>query len=526
MSEQVIDVRSVASLMRRNLRLVLVVVSVGALAGAGVVFLDHAPAYHSSSQVLLPSAPPGDVTAAGRDSATEVRIASSEVVLGPAGQKVSPRLSLAQVEKSVTISAPTDDVLQIDARGPTAAQAEALARAAAESVVEYQASAASSLSNAERIAAQDRDKALKESLDSVNHELEVTQNRIDAEPKDTQSRRADLTARAQLTAQQGDLVLQIDSLNQQVHDAQIGGQASLLESASPAKRTEPILWYVLGIILGAGLALVLTLMVLVSRSQRDRRLRTRDEIADSLGSAVIGSVHALPQRTAAGWTALLESYDPSVTDRWALRQVLHHVGLGELTVRGGSPSPESQPRTVTVVTLSDDLRALALGPQLASHAASLGITTRLMTGQGHDAAASLWSATAALRRGAEVRPGLSVNNRRQRGQSAADLTVRVVVVDQGQPELVHRSGSGVTLLAISSGTATPEDLARAAVAAYESGAPISGVIVVDPDPLDHTTGRLLLQQRSEQGPLPARITGIITQASPPTNGSWERGGEQ
>ena len=149
-----------------------------------------------------------------------------------------------------------------------------------------------------------------------------------------------------------------------------------------------------------------------------------------------------------------------------------------------------------------------------------------MTGQGHDAAASLWSATAALRRGAEVRPGLSVNNRRQRGQSVADLTVRVVVVDQGQPELVHRSGSGVTLLAISSGAATPEDLARAAVAAYESGAPISGVIVVDPDPLDHTTGRLLLQQRSEQGPLPARITGIITQASPPADGSWERGGEQ
>ena len=156
---------------------------------------------------------------------------------------------------------------------------------------------------------------------------------------------------------------------------------------------------------------------------------------------------------------------------------------------------------------------------------SLGIRTRLTTGQGHDSAASLWSATASLRREAEVRPGLSVDPRRQRAKMAADLTVRMVVVDQSRPEFVNRSGSGTTLLAISSGAATPEDLARTAVAAYENGAPISGVIVIDPDPLDHTTGRLLLQQRSEQGPLPARITGVAPQ--PPAQlGPWERGGEQ
>ena len=167
-------------------------------------------------------------------------------------------------------------------------------------------------------------------------------------------------------------MLQMDALNEQVQDAQIGGEASLLEAASPAERTAhpPVRrgdpgW-------APVTALVLTLMVLVGRPSATRRLRTRDEIADSLGSAVIGTVHAHPQRTVAGWTALLESYDPTVTDPWSLRQVLHHVGLGELTVRGGGASTESQPRTVTVVTLSDDLRALALGPQLASHAASLG----------------------------------------------------------------------------------------------------------------------------------------------------------
>jgi capsular polysaccharide biosynthesis protein len=526
MSEQVIDVRSVASLVRRKPRPVLVAMSLGAVVGAGVVFLDHTPAYHSSSQVLLAPAPPSDGVTPGRDSATQVRIASSEVVLRPAGAAVTPHLSLDQVAKLVKVSAPTDDVIKIDAQGATAARAEALARAVAESEVAYQAMAASSLTNAEQIAAKKRGDALKASLASVNAEIAATNDRLEQGSKNSQQGRADLTALAQLTAQQGDLTLQIDSLSQQVSSAKVGGDASVIEQASPAKRTEPILWYLLAVIIGAALALAVTLMVLVGRAQRDRRLRTRDEIADSLGSAVIGSVHAQPQRNAAGWTALLEAYDPLVTDRWALRQILHHVGLGELTVRGGTNGHGAPSRTVTVVTLSDDPRALALGPQLASHAASLGIKTRLITGQGHDAAASLWSATAALRREPDVRPGLSVDNRRPRGRPAADLTVRVVVVDQSRPELVNRAGGGVTLLAISSGAATPEDLARAAVAAYESGGPISGVIVMDPDPLDHTTGRLLLQQRSEQGPLPARITGVVAPPSTPADHPWERGGEQ
>jgi capsular polysaccharide biosynthesis protein len=525
MSEQVIEVRSVVSLLRRKPRHVLVAMVVGAVLGAGVIFFDHTPAYLSSSQVLLPPAQPGDTTASNRDSATQVRIATSEVVLGPAGAKVTPHLSAAQVKKLVKVSAPTEDVLKIDARGRTGSRAEALARAVAEAEVAYQAQASSSLTNAERIAAQTRGEALKKSLDSVNAEIAATRARLDNEDKNSQNGRADVTALAQLTAQQSELVLQIDSLAQRVSSAQAGGEASVLENASPAKRTEPILWYVLAIILGAGFALLATLMVLVTRAQKDRRLRTRDEIADALGSTVVGSVHAHPQRTAAGWRALLESYDPTVTDRWALRQVLHHVGLGELTVRGAANNAESSPRTVTVVTLSEDSHALAVGPQLASHAASLGIKTRLTTGQGHDVAASLWSATAALRREPDVRPGLSVGGR-SKGRRAADLTVRLVVVDQHRPELVHQAGNGVTLLAISSGAGTPEDLARAAVAAYESGAPISGVIVVDPDPFDHTTGRLQLQQRTEQGRLPTRITGVITPSSRGVEPNWGRGGEQ
>jgi capsular polysaccharide biosynthesis protein len=524
MSEQVMDVRSILSVLRRKLRVVSAMVFFGAAIGIAVVALGRPPAYHSTSQVLLPPAPANQTQQGGRDPSTEVQIAESGVVLGPAGRMMKPALSLAEVQRLVTASAPTPDVIQFVAKGPTAERAEALARAVAVQDVAYQTEAASSLSQAEQHAIAERGKALNESMSSVTDEITKTNNRLSTEAPNSQRRRADETALAQLTAQQADLSLQLDSLKESSQAGQIGGEAQLLE-ALPAKRTEPLLWYGLGVLAGALVALSLTSMVLVGAARRDRRLRTRDEIADSLGSAVVGTIHAHPQRNVAGWTTLLEGYDPSVTDRWSLRQVLHHVGLGELTVRtDGQRSRSGQRRTLTVVTLSDDERALAVGPQLASHAASLGIRTRLTTAQGHDAAATLWSATASLRRESEVRPDLWVDNRRQRSHSDVDLTVRLVVVDQRRPQFANRPSGGATLLAISSGAATPDDLARTAVAAYESGAPISGVIVADPDPLDHTTGRLLLQQRSEQGPLPMHITGVV----PPTlpERGRERGGAQ
>jgi hypothetical protein len=60
---------------------------------------------------------------------------------------------------------------------------------------------------------------------------------------------------------------------------------------------------------------------------------------------------------------------------------------------------------VTVVVLAGDRRALAIGPQLASFAASLGIVTRFVAAGGHSSAASLWAACSSDR-GSSLRPGL------------------------------------------------------------------------------------------------------------------------
>jgi len=67
--------------------------------------------------------------------------------------------------------------------------------------------------------------------------------------------------------------------------------------------------------------------------------------------------------------------------------------------------------------------------------------------------------------------------------------------------------TATVVLAVSSRAASSEDLARAAVVAYESGFRISGVVLADPDPFDTTTGRLLLDERLQQRPLPSRVSG-------------------
>jgi hypothetical protein len=433
----------------------------------------------------------------------------SDVVLGPAGAAVKPTLTAAQVRERVSVSGATANVLEIKARASTASGAEQLALAVADSEVRYQSEAVSSTTSAQQHELKQKSDRLQKQLDVVNQQIQATKHRRSQEPPGSSQWRADATALAQLTAQQAILVLQVESLQQPATTGDAGTSAQVIETPTAGQRSDLLTWTAVLAALGALLALGISTMVMTVAGRRDRRLRTRDEVADAIGSAVIGSVGTKPPRTAAGWGALMEAYEPSVTDSWSLRQALDHVGLGDLTIRSsGADGRTSRGRVLTLITLSDDPRGLAVGPQLASHAAALGLRARLVVKQGHESSAALWTACSSLRRNDEVRPGLFVDTRRRKGLD--DLTVEMVVVDRRHPQFVDLDRSAVTLLAVASSSATAEDLARTAVAAYESGGRISGVIVADPDMLDRTTGRLLLQQRSEQVRLPTRLTGLET----------------
>ncbi len=72
----------------------------------------------------------------------------------------------------------------------------------------------------------------------------------------------------------------------------------------------------------------------------------------------------------------------------------------------------------------------------------------------------------------------------------APLTVVTGVVDAQEPRVADTMRASVTVLAVSAGAATAEQLARVAVSAASDGRQITGILLANPDPADHTTGRL------------------------------------
>jgi hypothetical protein len=160
-----------------------------------------------------------------------------------------------------------------------------------------------------------------------------------------------------------------------------------------------------------------------------------------------------------------------------------------------------------VLTLAGDSPALAVGPQFASLAASTGTVTQLVTAQHHESANALWAACASLPPDSQPRPGLWVDTRPD-ARPSVQLIVYLAVTNRQRPELyLDRVDRAVTLLAVTSGAATADELAKVALAADGAGHPIDRIIVVDADPLDRTTGRLLPIERAQQVPLPVLMTG-------------------
>jgi hypothetical protein len=246
------------------------------------------------------------------------------------------------------------------------------------------------------------------------------------------------------------------------------------------------------IVVDAGVGAVLgalagALFVLATRRGR-RRLRERDEIASATGVPVLASIPVCHPSDAAGWAKLLDGYQPDAVQACGMRQTLRRLG-----VIGGRAGPDAR---LALLSLSSDHRALALGPQMATFAASLGIPTTLILSQDEDA-----TVTAALRAAAAARPGpprdpgrpgdLHVRMGTDDGQhGATPLTVIVDVVDPLAGRAAGRAAASATVLGVSAGAATAEDLAQMAVSAALGGGQIAGILLADPDPADETTGCL------------------------------------
>ena len=134
------------------------------------------------------------------------------------------------------------------------------------------------------------------------------------------------------------------------------------------------------------------------RPQATGELRERDEIADAIGVPVLASI---PVRHPCRCRPLGQAAGGVRAQRRPCVAAAQCSALSGARRRGYPPAQVSngESLSVAVLSLSSDRRALALGPQLAVFAASLGIPTALVVGPQQD-----MNATAALRAACEAPP--------------------------------------------------------------------------------------------------------------------------
>ena len=462
MSQQALDLGRSIQIVRRHRVFVVVVVALAVLGGAAYAVLKP-PMVTSTALIALPppvSLQPVATTTGGTDpfTSTQEVVAGSYQVLSGALQDVRPAMSLTELHRNIQVGSPSPDIISVTGQGKNAADAEATANAVANSYVSY----------------------VNSSHSAVGHI-----------------------------------------------------SANLLEPARGASGSAPTSRVIIYALVGGLIGVLVGVIVALAIGRGDRRLRARDEIANSIGIPVLASVPVAHPSAAAGWTKLFESYKPTAVHAWQLHTALRQAGmarpgLGRPAYNGNGSSlnhgdlasmydGDGGPFTLGVLSLSSDSRALALGPQLAVFAASQEIPTALVIGPQQDAAV-----TATLRTACAAPPSETSMRHSQLQVTAYDegavdvkadtsLVVVVAVVDSRAPKMPDTIRTNATVLGVSAGAATAEQLARAAVASAADGREITGILVADPDPADQTTGRVPYLARPARRRLPNRLRGIVTE---------------
>ena len=301
--------------------------------------------------------------------------------------------------------------------------------------------------------------------------------------------------------------------------AEVQAQAKLLEPATTATSGSLPLTLLIDGGIGALMGAVIGAIAVLALNRGDRRLRERDEIANAIGVPVLASIPVEHPANAGRWTRLLEDYEPSIGHAWQLRSALRYLGESDaMSTNGSSPNGSSGDGfSLAVLSLSSDPGALALGPQLAVFAASLGIPTALVIDPRQEetnATAALRAACAAPpspRRSGQLHVVVADPDDTSWREPGVKLTVMVAVVDERDPRVADTVSTGATVLGISSGEATGAQLARVAFSAADDGRQIDGILVADPDAADHTTGRIPQLARPPRRRLPTRLTGTPTE---------------
>jgi hypothetical protein len=496
---------STVTTLRRRSRLLVVAALVGLVAGVAYV-LAEPPPLTSTTLVLLPT--PALAGTSSSDVDTQVHIALSATILQQAGRAVVPSLPARKVEKMVKVSAPTNQLIQIDATSTDAARAQVISQAIADAYVSYVSDTAREVSAAALADLNLRKDELQRQVEQLQHEITATIKRQRTVDPNSPEANGEARLLAGLRTEQANLALQLDKVEDKIATGTpLGSGASagtsVIQHATEAKGPSTVVRLLVWAPLGAVVLTILAAAALLAAALRDQSVRVRDEIADAVGSPVLAAVRSKPQRSVAGWSTLLETYEPTPVESWAFRRVLRRLAPTDSNGESRTAGRVHRPHSLTVISFSGDGRGLAIGPQIAAFAASLGIATRLITAMGQERAAALWAACAAER---EPRPNLYVGD--PPDGEAIDLSITLAVVERRDPKLGGAPARAATILAVAAGAATAQELARVALAVDDTGRRIDGIVVADPDQTDRTSGRHTMDERTRRPTLPTRLTGI------------------
>jgi hypothetical protein len=283
----------------------------------------------------------------------------------------------------------------------------------------------------------------------------------------------------------------------------------VFESATTATSGSAVTTYVIYGPIGLVVGGIVGFVVALRRDRGDRRLRTRDELAGSIGVPVLAAVDAEDPGSGHAWLKLLAEYEPDPVQAWTLRTML--ARLRATGAGSGSGADGDSHAKVAVVSLTTDPAALAIGPQLAVFASSLGIRTVLvvLAQSPGESVAALRAACAAWRptspKQADSLRVVAATDADLDSLPEAPLTVVVTTVDDSAPLVSVAVRRHATVLAVSPRTVTALQLARAAASAADAGASVAGIVVANPDPDDTTTGMAPAMSRRTSA-LPTRVT--------------------
>ncbi|HXL93179.1 MAG TPA: Wzz/FepE/Etk N-terminal domain-containing protein [Streptosporangiaceae bacterium] len=297
----------------------------------------------------------------------------------------------------------------------------------------------------------------------------------------------------------------------------------LLESAGSATGTKPVVSVLIAAVAGAVGGALAGIIIALFIGRGDRRLRERDELANALGVPVLASVPVDHPADAAAWTRLLESYRPGVVDAWRLRKAFQQLGvIGIVHDHDAAPgtADDVDIPSLAVLSLASDPGALALGPQLAVFAATLGVPTALIIGPQQDTAATATLRAVCAASAAAAAPRLPSKLRLIVADSGslgepldATFLVVVIVVDGKNPRVPDTISTDTTVLGVSAGSATAEQLVLAAANAAIAGRETDGILLADPEPTDRTTGRVSYLPRKARRSRSVLRNGVISESS-------------